>query len=346
MVKLNALRAKLLSPSILALCAFIVACAVPPAEPTLPKESETSGSPAATATRAATSEATASELATLTPTTAATSDLTTIETPAAVDLTIQETGVGNEFIHLIAGAGLDTFAVGDDLVVYSSTATGVEIPIALVRVIGRNPDTLSAQTILLDPQYAVKANLRVDGRSDRLALADAELQPAPFIPAAGYLLDAGNLYIMHGVDLAEDALLHPLDLLTSDAQIVDAFTNAAVQVRVSDIGVLGNTARVVLEAGEWPAAGTLFAVAAPPTPEPGGFPCQAQVVASSGSGTVGNIYFVPDDNSPRRSPVEVGTIVTVTQQSTDGLWYHIFQRTVELGWIPARYLSLLSDCPN
>ena len=77
------------------------------------------------------------------------------------------------------------------------------------------------------------------------------------------------------------------------------------------------------------------------------FPCQAQVIASSGTVKLGSIYTVPNIKSPKRSSVEVGIIVTVTQPSPDGLWYHIVAETSgELGWISSPNLSLLSDCPN
>jgi len=175
-------------------------------------------------------------------------------------LTIQESGVGSDAdVHLIAGDTLDTYAVGDDLVVYSSTATGVEIPVALLRVIGVNPDTLSAQTIFADPDFAVKANLRVDARTEQLNNAD--LIPVPFIPAVGYLLDEGSLYITPDAELAEGDTLYALELVTQGEQIVDALRDSSVTLRVTGIGVLGNTASVELERGEWPNAGTLLSAA-------------------------------------------------------------------------------------
>lgn len=194
--------------------------------------------------------------------------ITPTDTPApALALYVLETGVrGDADTHLIAGTGFERFHAGDDLVVYSTTDVGSELAIALVRVVTVNPRTLSAQTIFLDPNATITPNLRVDENSTQLI--GSNLQPVPFIPADAYLDKEGSLYIVNGKELTEGTELNALQFATNDTRIIDAYIDRSILVRVEAIGLLGRTAQVTLEKGDWPEVGTLFAVVVQSTPTP------------------------------------------------------------------------------
>ncbi len=79
-----------------------------------------------------------------------------------------------------------------------------------------------------------------------------------------------------------------------------------------------------------------------------GYPCDGTIVVSTGSGVFLNqVYTIPQNNSPNRSPVAQGSTVTVlgTQLSEGVSWYQIQYDNNE-GWIQSEYVTLSSGCPG
>ena len=278
-------------------------------------------------------------------------------------LFIQETNLsGDEFVHLVAGDGFAEVEVGDDLVVYANTGTGVEVPVALIRVIGINPDSLSAQTILFDPENEIRANLRVDDQSDQLS--EAALEPVPLIPAVAYFLREGRILILGDAELEAGMTLRALTLETRGAQIIDALPDSSVLLRVTSIGRLGTIASVELEEGILPEPGTFLEITSRPTPPtdtptptstpaptstptPTPSACTATVISTTAATRVG-LRESPLGGATSRS-VPVGETVQIVNIYDNGSAYEVAydgSNRVLRGWLPANNLELFSSCEN
>lgn len=71
--------------------------------------------------------------------------------------------------YFIKGSTYSEYNTGDDLVVYGEITPGTEVASALLKVISRNPDSLTAQVILIYPGFSIRPPLRVDGKVEFLA---------------------------------------------------------------------------------------------------------------------------------------------------------------------------------
>lgn len=168
----------------------------------------------------------------------------------------------------ISGPAVADFETGDYLIVYGEVIRGVEIAIAQLRVIAKNPTSLLAQTVLINPAHQVRAGLRVDGNLDMLAAS--ELVPAPDF-AIGYLLEPGLIRLRPNSRVTPGMLIQAYEDQKVGQRISDylPFTPPLI-MRVTELGVSGVIASVALEEGQvWPQAGTLVSdqgIAPTPTP--------------------------------------------------------------------------------
>lgn len=77
----------------------------------------------------------------------------------------------------------------------------------------------------------------------------------------------------------------------------------------------------------------------------GGFPCQGQIVFTSGA-LLNQVKVLPSDTSPARPPVQQGSTVTIiaSQRNEGRRWYQI-EYGDNSGWIPDDYVDVSSQCP-
>jgi WD40 repeat protein len=164
----------------------------------------------------------------------------------------------------LGGQGLSRFGVGDSLVVYDEFLRDVEVPIALLRVVAVNPDTLTAQAVLIHPDREVRPTLRVDGRVDRLSTS--ELLPA-FDGAVGYALSPTRVRLRPDVHLEVGSVLNVVEPITVDGAIIDYETSqppASLELTSLSIdGLVGTLATLV---GQPPSPGALFQLGSPVAP--------------------------------------------------------------------------------
>lgn len=160
-----------------------------------------------------------------------------------------------EGLYLVNGTEVDSIEVGRDLVVYAEIIPGTEVAIAVVKVVGRNPDSLTVQPILVSPERKIRPTLRVDTQVDNLATS--ELIPAAAY-AIGYLLDEGKVALRPDLEIMVGQQIQALKLEKIDSTVVDALPfNPPIIMQVIAIGRTGNVASVELTTGEWPLRGTL-----------------------------------------------------------------------------------------
>lgn len=173
---------------------------------------------------------------------------------------LKEGTVPNTF--LIEGDGIDKQNVGANLVVYAESIPDVEIPIALLRVVSKNPNTLVGQAILIHPSYRIDTRLRVD-RNVAL-LSTSELIPASE-SSLGYLLNEGRVRLKPGVNITEDMLLEAFEPQLIGASIADYLPfKPPVKMSVKKLGTGKVIADVELVSGSWPIAGTIVSFATSP----------------------------------------------------------------------------------
>lgn len=184
-------------------------------------------------------------------------------TAATVDLRVLDAGPTAN-TYLIEGASYAQFAVGADLVVYGEPNPGTEVAIALLKVIGQSPNSLTAQALLIDPQNAIRTRMRVDGNLG--FLSTSQLMPV-FDYAAGYLLRPSSIRLRPDHALAVGAQLQVLEFERINSEIIDALRTDTI-MQITDIGVNGQVAVVDLLTGTWPMTGTIVALAEIPTPPP------------------------------------------------------------------------------
>ena len=190
--------------------------------------------------------------------------------PSAPALTV----IGPAFTegtYLIGGEQTSDFSPGDELVVYDEVV-GNEIAIALLKVIVRNPDSLTAQEILVHPNRDVRPQQRVD--NNLLFLSESELLPAAEY-AVGYILREGRVRLRQNSNVQVDSILEALAFEVEGETQLDALPfEPPIYMRVTRLGFTGNIAQVELIDGQWPMAGTIVVIAsssssaATSTPEP------------------------------------------------------------------------------
>ena len=76
------------------------------------------------------------------------------------------------------------------------------------------------------------------------------------------------------------------------------------------------------------------------------YPCDGTIEFGTG-GMLSRVYILPNPNSPRRSPVQRGADVTITEQTRDvgTTWYKI-EYNDDSGWIESRDIELEANCPQ
>ncbi len=172
-------------------------------------------------------------------------------------LHVLDSGPENNSYYL-EGAGATSFAVGDDLVVYAEPNPGTEVAVALLKVIAKNPQSLTAQAILIDPAVDIRTNMRVDDHLD--FIAQSRLVPA-FDQSVGYVLGARTVRLRPDHALTVGTRLAALQYTRVDELILDALPmQPPVEMRVTGIGASGLVATVELLQGRWPVTGTIVAV--------------------------------------------------------------------------------------
>jgi len=190
---------------------------------------------------------------------------TSITTPnPAQDLYIYTEGP-REDIYILKGSKFTQYTEGDDLVVYGEITPGTPIVIALLEVIAKNPDSLSAQVLLIHPSFPVRTNLRVDSKLDYIS--ESELIPSPEF-ALGYLLRPGRIRLRPDSGVKENSVLQALDFEIVGGVQLDALPFVpAIKMLVQAVGAEGNIASVELIEGNWPITGTIVSgVIVGPTP--------------------------------------------------------------------------------
>ncbi|MCA9994256.1 MAG: hypothetical protein KDE56_00830 [Anaerolineales bacterium] len=213
---------------------------------------------------------------------------------------------------LVAGTAVSDYKLGDALVVYGETIPDVEEPIALLRVVTVNPDSLTAQIVLHNPEQPIYAHFRVDGQIEQLNRGEMVPYEDSF---AAYFIGGGQIRIRPGSNIAVNALLQAYE-----PAVVDGFTldhvkmSPAVQVRVTDVGVQQTIAVTSLEEGDWPPIGTVLALipevspaaTAVPTPtnQPTPLPTPTET-PYAGPCSLESLEALPS------SPQPVGTAVTI-----------------------------------
>lgn len=237
--------------------------AIPAATPTIAAPAASEAGAVAVATTPTTPVATATTpaaSATLTPTVTATvpsptASVASLPAGAAVaDLRVLDNGLTDN-TYLIEGVGSAQINLGADLVVYGEPNPGTEVAIARLLVVGKNPETLTAQALLIDPAFKIRTRMRVD---DNLAyLAESQLIPV-FDYAVGYLLRPGRVRLRPDHGLAVGTPLQALAFERSGEAIIDAFPlTPASQMQITALGVDGEVAAVDLLTGTWPLTGTI-----------------------------------------------------------------------------------------
>ena len=158
-------------------------------------------------------------------------------------------------VHIITGKNLDQYRVGDSLVLYVFLETGVEISIALLKVVSKNPETLAAQVILKNPDYEIRPNLRLD--NNLIQLSQADLIPnAEF--AQGYILSNGQVRLKPDSTFTIGDRLEAIRPVIIEEQIIDYVPfQPPIKLEVTNLGLEGNIAIVVLEGQMWPEPGTI-----------------------------------------------------------------------------------------
>ena len=191
----------------------------------------------------------------------ATASLRAQATPTvSPDLRVVSDGFADN-TYLVRGRGVNEFSIGDDLIVYSEITPGTEVATALLRVTAKNPNSVTAQTILVHPSRRIRPELRVDGSITQLSTS--ELVPTVEV-AVGYVLKEGRVRLLVADDLEESAQLKALAPEIIDVAIVDYLPFAdQTQMQITDIGVTGIVASAELVVGEWPPPGTILIKTSP-----------------------------------------------------------------------------------
>jgi len=187
----------------------------------------------------------------------------TVTAASSSDLQILDEGLTAD-TYLLEGAAIDQFAVGADLVVYAEPNPGVEVAIALLKVIGQSPTALSAQAILVDPNRPIRTRMRVDDNLN--FLSTSQLVPV-FDYAAGYLFRPGRVRLRPEHALTVGDQLQALEFERIDGEIIDALPSATI-MEITTIGASKIVAAVELITGTWPVTGTIVGLVEEPFLQP------------------------------------------------------------------------------
>lgn len=186
----------------------------------------------------------------LTPSPSATPTISPTPTP----LTIVSRGDGLDE-YLVHGSGWENYEPGDDLIVYGFRLNR-EVPVGLLRVTGKNPDTLSVQALLVHEDHEIEPNLRVDDKIENLQTS--ELVPA-YEGADGYLTEPGVVRLRPDIEVERGMSLEVLEPLLDDQAITDYFLGP--KMRITQVGTVRRSAQVeMIGSREWPALGALVRV--------------------------------------------------------------------------------------
>ncbi len=159
---------------------------------------------------------------------------------------------------LVAGMAVGKYQSGDALVVYDEPIPDVEEPVALLRVVAVNPDSLTAQLVLHNPERPIRTRFRVDNRVDQLSRGELIPFEAAFI---AYYIDDGRIRIRPGSIITPDSLLQAYEPVVLDGLTLDYVKSSpTIQLRVTDVGVQKTIAVATLASGDWPPVGTVLAV--------------------------------------------------------------------------------------
>ena len=171
------------------------------------------------------------------------------------DLRIVGDGFADD-TFIVRGEGINDYSIGDDLIVYSEISPRLEVATALIRVTAKNPNSLTAQAILIHPSRRIRPELRVDGNITQLSTS--ELVPV-VDEAIGYVLREGRVRLLAADQLEENAILEALEPEIIDGAIVDYLPFApSIRMEVTNVGLQGVVASAKLSEGEWPNPGTLL----------------------------------------------------------------------------------------
>jgi hypothetical protein len=285
---------------------------------------------------------------------------------ATIDLRVLDEGLTDN-TYLIEGNSHKQFNIGDDLVVYAEPNPGTEIAIALMKVIGQSPNSLTAQALLIDPENAIRTRMRVD---DQITfLAQSRLVPV-FAYADGYLLRPTRIRLRLDHELTVGAQLQALEFERINGAIIDALRTDTL-MQITDIGENNVVAMVDLITGTWPMTGTIVALVeatAPlptptatmtPTPQPTTtatpapaptYPCEAEVKSDRSGDTLSNVIrSEPGGNhTVPKSLIPGQTIYIHDIRDTNGIWYLISVEKdgYQWGWLPQRLVHPSSICPK
>jgi hypothetical protein len=182
-------------------------------------------------------------------------------TQAVIDLRVVDEGL-TENTYYIEGKQVSAFAIGDDLIVYAEPNPGIEIAVALLKVVGKSATSLTAQAILIDPRYDIRTRLRVDNNLGHLS--ESQLIPV-FAYVEGYLLRPTRIRLRPDHELTVGAQLQALEYERIGGEIIDALRTDTV-LQITDIGASNIVAVVELTSGTWPMTGTVVALVEVPTP--------------------------------------------------------------------------------
>lgn len=84
----------------------------------------------------------------------------TVPREPAIGLQVLDEGLSAN-TYLLNGSDVGAFDLGDDLVVYGEPNPGIEVAIALLKIIGKSTNALTAQALLLHPQFDIRARMRL-----------------------------------------------------------------------------------------------------------------------------------------------------------------------------------------
>lgn len=171
--------------------------------------------------------------------------------------TLETLSEQTEGLWLLSGSEFSHFDVGDQLVVYDQLLPDTEVPVGLLRVVARNPSTLSAQLILLHPERRIFPQFRVD--DDVEALGTSQLVPA-YSQAVGYFLgnDQVRLSDDSGISVGAGSVLEAVMPVMIDGTIVDYVSfEEPILMTVEQLGNENVIADVALVSGSWPDEGTI-----------------------------------------------------------------------------------------
>lgn len=162
-------------------------------------------------------------------------------------------------LYIIGGDEVINYNMGDDLVVYDYISPNTLGPIALLRVVAKNLDTLSAQSILIHPSYPIKALQNVNDDINQLQFSIL----TPYnVDAVGYLINEGQIRLVSSSSnstLTSGTILMALSPVIQESITVDYLPQIPpTYIQIENIGIDAKVAQVKLMEGGWPELGTLF----------------------------------------------------------------------------------------